>query len=316
MSSSHGKKILTVFGATGNQGGSVINAVLNDPELSNQYTVRAITRDISNPVVQTMKAKGAEIVQADLDVPSTLPAALSNAHTLFLMTNTTYTSSTKATETRQAKAVLDLAVSLGIEYVIWSSMSHPYRISKGALQHVEHFDVKAEIETYIRTLPLKSAFFAPGSFMQNLHASMRPRPLSDGSGKYGWFNNLQPSTLMPLIDITDTGKWIAAILSSPSTYEGKFFAAAERLYSVKEIVDIMSKVTGKEIVHVRVEDEAYNGWLPEGFREELGEMMVLVRDYGYFGEGMERDVAWAREQVRGEVRGLEEFLRQEPLGLE
>ena len=38
-------KIFTVFGATGNQGGSVIDAVLRHPELSKTYKLRAVTRD-------------------------------------------------------------------------------------------------------------------------------------------------------------------------------------------------------------------------------------------------------------------------------
>ena len=39
--------------------------------------------------------------------------------------------------------------------------------SHGNLTDVFHFDGKADIEAYIRTLLIKSAFFTPGSFMQN-----------------------------------------------------------------------------------------------------------------------------------------------------
>lgn len=35
--------VLAVFGATGQQGGSVINYALNDPKLSQEYKIRAIT---------------------------------------------------------------------------------------------------------------------------------------------------------------------------------------------------------------------------------------------------------------------------------
>jgi putative NADH-flavin reductase len=76
------KKLLVVFGATGNQGGSIAETVLDDPELSNQYSVRAITRLSSNPKAQALQAKGAEIVEADLENPSTLKAALTGAHTV------------------------------------------------------------------------------------------------------------------------------------------------------------------------------------------------------------------------------------------
>lgn len=55
-------KILTVFGATGNQGGSVIKAVLADPVLSKEFRIRGITRDASKPAAQALAAKGVEVV--------------------------------------------------------------------------------------------------------------------------------------------------------------------------------------------------------------------------------------------------------------
>jgi len=55
-------KILTVFGATGNQGGSVIKNILSHPQLSKTYKIRAVTRDVSKPAAITLKEKGAEVV--------------------------------------------------------------------------------------------------------------------------------------------------------------------------------------------------------------------------------------------------------------
>jgi uncharacterized protein YbjT (DUF2867 family) len=56
-------KIFTVFGATGNQGGSVIKAILADPVLSKQFKLRGVTRDVSKPTAQALAAKGVEIVK-------------------------------------------------------------------------------------------------------------------------------------------------------------------------------------------------------------------------------------------------------------
>lgn len=55
-------RILTVFGATGNQGGSVIRAILADPALSKEFRIRAITRDASKPAAQALAAQGVEVV--------------------------------------------------------------------------------------------------------------------------------------------------------------------------------------------------------------------------------------------------------------
>ena len=56
-------KLLTVFGATGLQGGSVINYVLQHPELSKTYRLRGITRDVSKPAAVALREKGVEVVK-------------------------------------------------------------------------------------------------------------------------------------------------------------------------------------------------------------------------------------------------------------
>jgi hypothetical protein len=48
----------------------------------------------------------------------------------------------------------------------------------------------------------------------------------------------------------------------------------------------------------------------------LYEMWVLNRDYGYYGGDMEELVQWAKEQAKGELTGLEEWLRREKFSLE
>jgi uncharacterized protein YbjT (DUF2867 family) len=310
------KSLLAVFGATGNQGNSTAHAVLSDPKLSQRYAVRAISRDTSNPKMQALKTAGAELAQADLDNPSSLPAALKGAEYLFFMTTTSYTGNTREIETRQAKAVCDAALKEGVKYIIFSSMSHPYKISNGALKHVEHFDDKAEIEQYIRGLPVKSAFFAPASFMQNFSTHSVPRPSPKGDGTYVVANVLNPDTKVPLIDITDTGKWTAAILADPEKYEGKFFAAAEGLYTWPQACEMISKHTGKTVVYQQLPDDMFKGFLPPGMKDALYEMWVLNRDYGYYGGEMEKEVKWAKEQAKGELTGLEEWLKREKFSLE
>ncbi|KAJ4299728.1 hypothetical protein N0V90_004974 [Kalmusia sp. IMI 367209] len=310
------KQLFVVFGATGNQGGSAAHAVLDDAELSKRYSVRAITRDTSNPKAQALGQKGAEVVSADLDDPASLPAALQGAAFVFALTNTSYKGDTREVETRQAKALVDEAVKQGAQYIIWSSMSHPFKISGGKLKQAQHFDVKAEIEAYIRGQPVKSAFYAPGSFMQNYYTNQTPRPSPANDGTYVLGNLFNPDTKLPLIDITDSGAWIGAILADPDKYDGKFFAAAQGLYTVEEVVQTMSKVSGKTVTHYKVADDVFKGYLPELSRDMLFEMYVLCRDYGYFGEGMEKDVEWARAQARGRLTTLEEFFRKTGFKLE
>jgi uncharacterized protein YbjT (DUF2867 family) len=310
------KSLLAIFGATGNQGNSTAHFMLSDPELSQRYAIRAISRDTRNPKMQDLASKGAELVQADLDDPSSLPAALKGAEYVFLVTMTQYQGNTREVETRQAKNVCDEALRQGVEYIIFSSMSHPFKISNGTLKNVEHFDDKAEIEAYIRSLPIKSSFFAPASFMQNYLTHMRPRPSPSNDGTFMLADMLHDDTAVPYIDITDIGKWVGAILAEPDKYEGKFFAAAEGFYTPKQAAEIISKVTGKTVKHVKLPDEVVKGFFPEPLREALYEMWVLNRECGYYGPEQRELVQWAKEQAKGELTGLEAFLRRVDYRLE
>jgi len=77
-------RVLAVFGATGQQGSSVINYVLNDPDLSNQYQIRAITRNVDSDIAKELKKK-VDVVQGDVTDPASLEMALENVHTVFVM---------------------------------------------------------------------------------------------------------------------------------------------------------------------------------------------------------------------------------------
>ena len=131
------------------------------------------------------------------------------------------------------------------------------------------------------------------------------------------FANLCSSdTKIPLIYITDTGKWVAAILAEPEKYNGSFFAAGEGLYTYGQIAEIMSKVTGKTVTHQQVPDEVFHGWLPKGgMGDALFEMYLHFRDVGYYGPNMEKEVSWALQQALDKPKRLEEFLRAQSFQL-
>lgn len=56
-------KLLSVFGATGQQGGALIKYILDTPELSKIFKLRGITRDITKPSAAELRRKGIELVQ-------------------------------------------------------------------------------------------------------------------------------------------------------------------------------------------------------------------------------------------------------------
>ena len=308
-------KLLVIFGATGQQGGSVITSVLNDSELSKTYKLRAITRDPSAASAQALATKGVEVVKADVDDIKSLKAAMKDANTAFGVTVTVYDQHLKEREVRQGKALADAAVAAGVKYIIYSTLDHTGKISNNKYPGFVSFESKAEVEEYIRTLPIKSAFFAPGSFMQNFSSNMAPRPVGDGTYAISGF--VSPKTKLPCIDtVGDTGKYVGAILAEPDEYEGKVFSASTDVWTFEEIAEAMSKASGKTVKYNQLPLDVWRGFLPKGSEGNLVGMFQWLEDFGYFGPNTDEKVAWTAKQARGKLTTLEKYFEKNPLKLQ
>ena len=310
-------KVLAVFGATGQQGGSVIDYVLHDPELSQKYKIRAITRDVNSEKAKQLKEK-VEVVQGDVLKRASLETALTKVHTVFAMTMPSFGPDGFEVEYNSAKTIADVAVEKGAEYIIFSTLPSVKEISGGKYTKVDHFEAKAKAEQYIRGLHIKSAFYSPGSFMQNFQSLpiMAPRQAPDGTWVVARPNS--PKAQMPMIDIVgDTGKFVGAILAEPDKYEGKTFCAATALYSWEEQAAIMSKATGKTVVYKQITLEDFKKSFPFGpFGQDIfAEAFSFPEEFGYYGPDSQKLVAWAAENARGRLSTFEEYSEAHPLQL-
>lgn len=162
---------------------------------------------------------------------------------------------------------------------------------------------------------MKSAFYAPGSFMQNFPTFLTPHAAGDNT--YAIAHFVSPDTQLPLIEVVeDTGKYVSAILAEPDKYEGKVLSAATGLYSFTQIVEIMSKVTGKTVKYNQIPQDVWKGFLPPEMTAHMTDMFLWFQDYGYFGKKTAEEVKWTAEQARGKLTSLEEYLKKHPLNLE
>ncbi|EFY97672.1 NmrA-like family protein [Metarhizium robertsii] len=272
-------KIFTVFGATGNQGGSVIRAVLADPVLSKEYKLRGVTRDVSKPAAQALTAKGVEMVKADMSSPEAAAPAVQGAHSVFMVTNFWESMSDKI-EIAQGKAVTDASKAAGVKHLIFSSLINVTDASKGRLAHVTHFDGKAKIEQYIRGSGLQSTFVQPGLFMSGFFGFIRKQ--DDGSLAWAMPEGVKADQAqIPLFDAAaDTGIFVKAALRS--TADGRVIRAATDYYTPSRIVSEFEAVTGKKVAFREVPHEAFKAALPPAAAQELLENMLLLQEPGYY----------------------------------
>jgi uncharacterized protein YbjT (DUF2867 family) len=306
-------EVLVVLGATGQQGSSVIKTVQNDPELSKRYRLRGTTRNAKS--ASDLSASGVEVVEADANDIESLKRAFAGASVVFASTVTIYDGRPYEHEMEQGKAIADAAVHAGVKFLIYSSLPHASDVSGGKYKNMGPFNGKYDTEQYIRSLSIRSAFFAPGCFMSNFATNSPPRPLGDGT--YAIFQCTSPETKIPLIDVAgDTGKWVAAVLHDFDKYEGKVFCASTAIYTWQEIVDAISHATGKTVVFRQIPEKAWRGFLPPPMQDPLTEMWLYIEEFGYYGKDTAEKVQWAAENAYGRLSTFEEYLKANPLKLE
>ncbi|KAK8851495.1 NmrA-like family protein [Apiospora arundinis] len=284
------KKLITVFGATGNQGGSVVQTFLHDAKLKNEWSVRGVTRDVSKESSKKLAAQGVDVVSADLNDKASIVEALKGSYAVFAVTNYWEKMDDKL-EIQQGKNLADAAKEAGVEFLIWSSLYNVNKLSKGALPHVYHFDSKATVEEYIRELAIPAAFFMPGFYMSNLPGG-NFRKSSDGDNA-SWTLGLPfpGQTQIPMYHPGDTGKYIKAMVLNRDAVLGKRFLAATAYMTADDIVADFQKLFPAVAATTRyfeVPKDAFfaalkGAGMPDFGAEELYENMRLMSDFGYYG---------------------------------
>ncbi|KAJ6084421.1 hypothetical protein N7486_011221 [Penicillium sp. IBT 16267x] len=273
-------KLITVFGATGQQGGSVIRAILQNETLSKEFTIRGISRDTSKPESQALLKQGVELVSADMNSKESLIKAIQGSHSVFLVTTPAWVAGSEA-ELVHGKNVADVAKEAGVQHLIFSSLLDVTKESGGRLKNVPHFDHKAHVEQYIRSIGVPATFVLPGYFMSNYTQFGMLRKGDDGV--YTLTYPVGKDAKFPLIDIaSDLGKFVAAALRNRSEALGAQLLVAADYYTPTRILAEFEEVTGKKTRFVQVDSDTYKGFMPEPMGEEMLENHLFIENPGYF----------------------------------
>ncbi|KAL8825218.1 MAG: hypothetical protein Q9170_007878 [Blastenia crenularia] len=297
-------KILTVFGATGNQGGSVIATILDHPKLSSEYKLRAVTRDPSKPAGKALADKGVEVVKADLSNKDSVKKAVEGSDAVFGVTNY-WELFSKDLEITQGRNIADASKAAGVSLLIWSSIANVTKMTNGKYD-LPHFDSKAEVEEYIREQKIPSTFLHAGCFMSNIAGSLQK---SEEGNTLTW--NLAPDSKSPLFDAAgDTGKFVAGILLNQPELSGKDIYGATGWYTPTDIVNTIQEVSGKKTTFQQVPDETFQSFLPEAIAKELTDTFAMIREYAYYGPGGDEILDMSLKYVEGKPTTLKEFVEK------
>ncbi|RYP40791.1 hypothetical protein DL767_001437 [Monosporascus sp. MG133] len=275
-------KVLTVFGATGKQGGSVVEAVLADKKLSSEFKIRAITRDVNKPAARDLAAKGVDVVAADLSTAESAAPAVQGAHTVFVVTNFWETMSAK-TEEAQGRAVTDAAKAAGVQHLIFSTLLNVSEATDGRLTHIVHFDSKARIAQYMRGSGVPSSFVMPGVFMNDFIHFIRKG--EDGDYDLALPIDGDKSRMPMLLASADTGRFVKIAIKNYPEYVGKDILAASAYMTPNQLMSEWSEVMGKKGKYVQLSEDVFKSTLPPPTAQVIYENMLLMEEPGYYAGG-------------------------------
>ena len=239
---------ILVIGATGNQGGHVAKALLDEG-----WTVHALTRNAESPKAQALKSQGAHLVTGDMaDLPA-LTNAITAVTGVFSVQN--FWDLGLKEEVRLGSHVIQAAINAD---------NHPHIVYSSGLgaeqqQNVAAIDGKAILEEKLRHSGLPFTILRPGLFMDDFLGASLPfaRPIQkllDGHRRL--VGRLFLATLravvpkdsrIPLTTLQDVGRMAAWALENPEKSQGKAYEVIGSSETAKTLCALWTEVTGQEI---------------------------------------------------------------------
>ncbi|KAI2602564.1 NAD(P)-binding protein [Hypoxylon sp. NC1633] len=175
-------KVILVTGATGKQGGAVINALLDrEPK---KFVILAVTRDPGSSGAQllTQKSPSVKLVRGNLDDVSALFEEARKVHPqpiwgVYSVQISVGKGVTFESEVAQGRALIDESVKAGVKHLVYSSVERGGdEASWDSPTPIPHFQSKYQIERHLRDVTntgkpgagMGWTILRPVAFMDNL----------------------------------------------------------------------------------------------------------------------------------------------------
>jgi len=223
-------------------------------------------------------------------------------------------------EVQQGKNMADAAHEVGVKHYIWSTLLDVNKATNGVLPHIYHFDGKAQVDEYIRSLGLPVSFFLAGFYMTNISGGMIfRRDAENNSNGFVMALPIPETASTPYIDIrADTGKFVRGIVKEGP--KGQRVLGAVKYSTFTEALAAFKKVypeEGAKAKFVQLPRDVYQNILetqahmPPYVAEEMVENFRLLDEFGYYGgESLDKSVALAGGIDA--LTSLEEHFRNAP----
>jgi len=270
--------VIAVMGATGMQGGAVVDAILAD----GTFACRAITRNSSSEKARALARRGCEVVEGDADQPEGLKQAFQGAHGAFIITNF-QEHNDLGREYRQATQAVEAANDAGVKHIVWSTLEAVNDQDKfrnvipmvGDVK-VSHFDAKARATRYMKSKMYPVTYLFTCFYMDNFYSYGMLRRTSDEV-----YEIMLPTTRdakIPMVSTRDIGLAALSAFKDPANYINQDLKVISDMLTPTEIGALLEKATG---VTVTVKEPHPLEMAKYGFpgATDLGHMFLFYSEY-------------------------------------
>ena len=276
------KKVIAVTGATGNQGGGMVRAILADP--GSGFAVRALTRDPGSDKAKELAKQGAEVVAADQDDVGSLKRAFRSVHGVFGVTFF-WAHFSPEKEMAQAGNLARAAKDAGVPHFIWSTLEDTRRFMPlsdnrmPTLQgkyKVPHFDSKGGSDHFFSDIGVPTTFLLTAFYFDNfVFFGMGPKRGPDG--KLALTLPMADKKL-PAIAAGDIGGCALGIFKRGNEFIGKTVGIAGAFLTGTEMAASFTRALGQEVRYNAISPDAYRALGFPG-AEDLGNMFQFKCDF-------------------------------------
>lgn len=305
-------KIIAVFGATGNQGSSVVRAICAKPESG--FIARVVARDPTSDKVKALTSLGATAVKCDAFNQEEVVSALQGCYGAYFVTWT----KDPDQEVAHIRTYADAAKTAGLQHAVFSTCED----TKGYLSlesdiiptiygrfKVPHFETKGGSEHFFTDNNVPVTFLNTVFYYENLIGWLPPRRGDDGVYRFGIPIG---QSKMVSSSTQDIGRCTLGILEGgPEKYaNGQHIPACGDHISVQDIADAFAEV------FPGVKFDGNTTATPDDFRamgfpgcEAVANMFLFVSHFSDKGLNEKHSIAKSRE-VNPQLLSFKDWLAQ------
>lgn len=242
-------KVLLITGATGQQGGAVVDALLADPKGRSDFSILAVTRDPSSASAKSLAGKSAAIslLKGDLnDVPALFKTASEITKQPIWGVFSVQVPKNVEIEEQQGKALVDESLKHGVKHFVYTSVDRGgNEKSWDNPTNVPHFISKHRIEHHLRDSTTRQGGDAmswtvlrPVAFMDNITPGFSMKVFMAA-----WRQSLGTKPLQ-MVAVSDIGYFGAQAFLHPDKYSCKAIGLAGDNTSIEDLNKAFQKKLG------------------------------------------------------------------------